>query len=125
MTTTELKRFRDVLAPMQAELQNVIRNREALAIEMSPDELDRIQHATERELAIDNIQRDFSRLREVQAALRRIDTGAFGVCVDCGEDIVRKRLAAVPWTRSCIACQEAADRECGHSIGKSLVYVAA
>ncbi|MGD0296038.1 MAG: TraR/DksA C4-type zinc finger protein [Bryobacteraceae bacterium] len=61
-------------------------------------------------MAIDNLERQSDRLHEVQSALRRIDLGTFGTCLDCEEDISLKRLAAVPWSPSCIACQEAADR---------------
>ena len=110
MTKTELKTFRRALENRRTELGNGNRNREALAIETSPDELDRIQHATEREMAIDNLERQSNRLREVRAALRRIDAGTFGICVGCEETINPKRLAAVPWASSCIVCQEAADR---------------
>jgi DnaK suppressor protein len=78
----------------------------------SADQLDRIQHATEHEMAIHNLERQSDRLRDVQAALRRIDTGTFGTCLDCQEDIGLKRLAAVPWTAWCIVCQEAADGNC-------------
>jgi len=49
-------------------------------------------------------------LRNVRAALRRIDEGSFGVCLHCEEDIGSKRLAAVPWTAFCIQCQEIVDR---------------
>ena len=52
-----------------------------------------------------------ARLREVQAALCRMDAGTFGVCVECQENINLKRLNAVPWASSCLVCQEAADRE--------------
>jgi len=46
----------------------------------------------------------------VRAALDRIRLGAFGVCPGCDKDIGVKRLAAVPWTSSCIVCQNAEDR---------------
>jgi DnaK suppressor protein len=49
-------------------------------------------------------------LREIRAALQRIDRGSFGICLNCEEGISAKRLAAVPWTALCIVCQEAADR---------------
>ena len=49
MTKTELNTFRRALESRQAELGNGNRNREALAIETSPDQLDRIQHASDRE----------------------------------------------------------------------------
>ncbi len=111
MTKTELNAFRITLENRQAELEKGNRNREALAIQASPDELDRIQDASEREMAIGNIERDSSRLREVRAALRRIDAGIFGTCVEWEADINPKRLAAIPWASSCMVCQEAADRE--------------
>src|ERR1700730_8516308 len=110
MTKTELNSFRRALENRQAELGNGNRNREALAIETSPDELDRIQEASDREWAMSNLERNSNRLREVRTALRRIEAGTFGICVDCEENINPKRLAAVPWASSCIVCQEAADR---------------
>ena len=69
-----------------------------------------MQHAAERELAIRNLDRESNLLRNVRAALRRIDEGNFGVCLHCEEDISPKRLAAVPWTAFCIQCQEIANR---------------
>ena len=42
----------------------------------------------------------------VQAALRRDDEGDFGLCVECGEPVQKKRLDTVPWARHCVACQE-------------------
>jgi RNA polymerase-binding transcription factor len=110
MTKIELNTFRSTLEGRQTDLRNGSRNREALAIETSPDELDRIQHASERDMAIGNLERDSSRLLEVRAALRRIDGGTFGICVDCEADINLRRLAAIPWASFCIVCQEAADR---------------
>ena len=42
--------------------------------------------------------------REVLAALDRIEQGTFGRCEHCGRGIARDRLAAVPYTRYCVAC---------------------
>jgi DnaK suppressor protein len=106
-----MKGFGRILLARQAELANAMRGRQGIAVEATPDELDRIQHATERELAIGHLERESNRLREVREALSRIDVGAFGICLDCGQDIQPKRLAAVPWTSLCILCQEAADRD--------------
>ena len=119
MTRTELNTFRRALENTEAELGNGNRNREALAIEMSPDELDRIQCAGDREWAMRNLERNSNWLREVRAALRRIDAGTFGICVGCDENINPKRLAAVPWASSCIVCQEAADH--GQNMPQSVI----
>ena len=43
-------------------------------------------------------------LRLIEEALTRIDDGSFGQCQTCGEDIQPQRLAAIPYTRYCIAC---------------------
>lgn len=110
MTKTELNKYREILEAKQAELAQVLRNREGITIEKSPDALDEVQNAAERELAIRNLDRESNLLRNVRAALRRMDEGAFGVCVHCEEDINPKRLNAVPWTPFCIQCQEMADR---------------
>lgn len=111
MTKTELKVFQTILESRRAELESRNRGRGALAIETSPDELDRIQHSQERELAIGDLDRNSTFMREVRAALSRIDAGTFGICIDCEDNINPKRLTAIPWASSCIACQEAADRE--------------
>lgn len=110
MTKSELNKFKDILETRQSELQEVLRNRDGITIEKSPDALDEVQNAAERELAIRNLDRESNLLRNVRAALRRMSEGEFGICVHCEEEISPKRLIAVPWTPYCIGCQEAADR---------------
>jgi DnaK suppressor protein len=110
MKRSELEDFRKTLKTRQADLSDLHRSREALAIETSADELDRIQNAQERDFAMGVIDRDAVRLREIRAALERIDSGSFGICLNCEEEIGAKRLAAVPWAALCIACQEVAER---------------
>lgn len=110
MTKSEVNKYKDILESRQAELVGVLRNRDGITIEKSPDALDEVQNAAERELAIRNLDRESNLLRNVRAALRRIKDGSFGVCVHCDEDISPKRVAAVPWTPYCIQCQEAADK---------------
>jgi DnaK suppressor protein len=113
MTKTELNRFRTTLTAKRAELESENRGRGALAVETCPDELDRIQLGQERDLAIDTLDRNAKLQRAVRAAIARLDAGTFGVCLECDEVISMKRLSAVPWTPSCIVCQEAADSMAG------------
>jgi DnaK suppressor protein len=111
MSKSELNKFKNILEAKQAELEQLVRNRDGITIEKSPDALDEVQHASERELAIRNLDRESNLLRNVRAALRRIEEGSFGVCLHCEEDINPKRLHAVPWAAFCIQCQEMADRQ--------------
>jgi DnaK suppressor protein len=103
--------FLEILEQREAELVGVLRNRDGIAIEKSADQMDEIQCATERDLAIRNVDRESNLLRDVKDALRRIHDGSFGTCVDCESAISPKRLAAVPWAACCIQCQEAAERD--------------
>jgi DnaK suppressor protein len=109
MTKTEVDRFRAALTARVAELERFTRNRDGITVERSADQLDEIQAASQRALAVCNLDREFNHLRDAQAALRRIEEGSFGTCQECDEDIHPKRLAAVPWATFCIRCQEAAD----------------
>jgi DnaK suppressor protein len=108
---SELAGLRKVLELKEDELAHVLRKREGIAIEKSADQMDEIQYATERDMAIRNVDRDSTLLRDVREALHRIHEGSFGTCPDCESDISPKRLAAVPWAERCIQCQEAADRD--------------
>src|SRR5262245_15176198 len=42
----------------------------------------------------------------VRAALQREEDGEFGLCIECGQPVQKKRLEAVPWAPHCVACQE-------------------
>ena len=109
MTKTEVNRFRTILTARVAELERFTRNRDGITVERSADQLDEIQAASQRALAVCNLDREYNELRNVRAAIRRIQEGSFGTCQECDDDIHPKRLAAVPWATFCIRCQEAAD----------------
>ena len=49
---------------------------------------------------------DCSQLRMINEALDRIESGDYGVCLSCEEEIADKRLKALPWARYCVSCQE-------------------
>jgi RNA polymerase-binding protein DksA len=44
-------------------------------------------------------------LAEIEGALKRIEEGTYGVCVNCGKPITEERLAAIPWATHCIDCK--------------------
>ena len=45
-------------------------------------------------------------LRKIEAALRRLESGEYEICSDCGSEIGRQRLAAHPYARRCIDCAQ-------------------
>jgi DnaK suppressor protein len=44
-------------------------------------------------------------LAEIDAALKRIDDGTYGICTNCGKEIPPERLEARPWATLCIDCK--------------------
>ena len=44
------------------------------------------------------------RLAEIEAALRRIADGSYGLCEGCGDGLEVGRLRALPWARRCLRC---------------------
>ncbi len=107
---TEMTGFQKILERKEAELGKFLRKRDDIAIEKSADQMDEVQYASERDLAIRNVDRDSTLLRSVKAALGRIHDGSFGTCIECESAISPKRLKAVPWAPRCIQCQAAADQ---------------
>ncbi len=59
-----------------------------------------------KEFLLSLSEMDRKQLLLVQEALRRIDRGEYGLCLQCGQEIPRKRLEVVPWVRHCVRCQE-------------------
>jgi DnaK suppressor protein len=111
MQHTELRHFKEVLHAILDGTEDTLRRRDEIAVENAPDSLDRIQGATEREMAIRRIESDFSRVQSVRTALQRIAEGTYGTCFRCECEIAPKRLKAVPWTSYCLDCQTSADRQ--------------
>ncbi len=50
-------------------------------------------------------------LRDIRAALRRIEDGSYGSCTSCAGPLEPPRLAAVPYTALCAACQDESARK--------------
>lgn len=55
-------------------------------------------------------ERDMAELRDIAEACARMDRGAYGVCVDCGEPVPLARLLAQPAAARCLACQQIHER---------------
>lgn len=67
------------------------------------------------DLATDSYNREFSLgiassereiLYDINEALKRIEEGSYGNCLECNKRITKKRLKAIPHTKYCITCQK-------------------
>ncbi len=69
------------------------------------DPLDRAVKESEQSLELMIRNRESHLIREILAALQRLDEDNFGICESCEEAIAEQRLQAKPTTRLCIHCQ--------------------
>jgi DnaK suppressor protein len=76
-------------------------------LDVPSDEGDLSQQHHEEWIFLNRNTIDIKHLREIEDALRRMERGAYGTCLECEEPISVKRLNAVPWARYCVTCQEA------------------
>lgn len=66
------------------------------------------------DIGIQEAGRDLEELQEIDAALRRIDEGGYGLCEECGREIDQRRLEAQPTAMRCIACQAQHEKTYAH-----------
>jgi len=66
--------------------------------------------AMEREKAFLFASSEGRALMEINAALRRLYRGEYGVCESCGQPIARGRLEVMPHARLCVSCKEKEER---------------
>ena len=72
----------------------------------SGDSSDEALAVTLGDLSAARVHHEIRQLRELDAAMARIDSEDFGVCVECGEAIPVARLKANPAALRCVGCQE-------------------
>ena len=72
--------------------------------------LSRMDALQQQAMARATNQRSAVELQRIEAALVRIQTGDYGYCLKCGEDIAEKRLKVDPGALSCITCAGLAER---------------
>ena len=121
MSVVDTDRFREALLEerrrVEAALQNLHDENSGSLTEDSGEETAYDNHladtATEtydRELDYTLEENSEHVLADIDAALRRIEEGTYGICTNCGKPIPEERLEARPWATLCIDCQRERER---------------
>jgi DnaK suppressor protein len=111
MKEADADKYRTLLIAKRKEIVAQSPRREDLWIVQSNEQIETVQLAGQREFAARALERGRKSLIQIGAALRRIEDGVFGICLDCEEPISPKRLAAAPWATYCLQCQESRDAQ--------------
>ena len=111
MTQEHVGKYKALLLAKRDEIVGKSLRREDIWIVKSNEQIEMVQLAGEREFAVRALEHQSRSLTDINGALERIDSGEFGICLECEEPISPKRLAAVPWAAYCLRCQEMRDAE--------------
>lgn len=111
--TIDLQKYRErLLAKEQELLRDMSRIENAARESRSADVEDPIDEAISSEAkaaAFRESTLNMQTLQQVRTALRRMEEGDYGTCLDCGKPIEPARLEAVPWTPYCLTDQQRHD----------------
>src|SRR5690349_21034516 len=108
MIQTDLKKYRDILEAKRDALQHSepARSPASEPGSKSGDWIDQSSQESDLHVRLALKQTDSKLLRAIEEAIHRLDQGAYGICMECENEIPAARLEAVPWTRVCVNCKE-------------------
>ncbi len=114
MTGSNTTIYAEQLRALQAQLEVDTEAGDAAASVVELDQsrvgrLSRMDALQAQSMSQASQRRRVQQLREIAAALNRIEAGTFGLCLECDESINPKRLSFDPSVRYCLRC--AAERE--------------
>jgi RNA polymerase-binding protein DksA len=117
LTKQQLAQLKKALLERQRILTGEVRaKREQTAAEASEDTMgvadtgDESVLRMQADLDIQEAGRDLEELQQIDTALRRMDEGSYGECIQCGTDIEFPRLQAQPTALRCLDCQSKYER---------------
>ena len=101
------KNYRMLLLAKRAELSSSLRTKLDTLAGTGGAALEDLAPVFSEQFTALRINRlDYLQLKQIDAALARLNSEEYGVCVDCGDAISRGRLEAIPWALRCVGCQE-------------------
>jgi DnaK suppressor protein len=97
------------------EVQSRIRQGRADRPQDARDDVDLSDADVQGDIELALIQMRAEMLSRIDAALVRLDAGAYGSCVDCRGEIAQRRLRALPFAVRCQACEERREQAQGRA----------
>ena len=103
-TTSDIKRMSSDNSQSQKDLSGDIAGHALHMADVATDMYD-------REFNLGLASNDRELLYKIEGALKRIQDNTFGICQECGKPIAVARLKAIPYTETCLKCQEKIEQE--------------
>ncbi len=115
LTKSEISEIAGRLNEMRADISKNVEDKKNLDL-LEPEVGDSIDQATQsldKEILFELSDNERKMLGDIDAALRKMEKGTYGLCEHCKRAIEKKRIKALPSARYCMACQSGAERSRG------------
>ncbi len=112
LTRQELAEIAASLNEMKTDISKNVedkRNMDLLEPEVG-DSIDQASQSLDKEILFELSDNERRILRDIDAALRKMEKGTYGLCEHCKKPIQKKRIKALPSARYCMACQSGSER---------------
>ena len=107
MTKLNLKEIKEkLIAERELLIEKLKDNDLSVDDSETPDPVDLAVRNYSKNVMLAVSENESRQLMLVDEALLRIEDDEYGVCQNCENEINPKRLAAIPWARYCLDCQE-------------------
>jgi DnaK suppressor protein len=115
MSTERYRDLKQMLEGRKREIQGQLHERiRDVRTENGPgklnfvlDQVESSEAGIQEDIEFALIQMKAETLSKVDEALARLEEGAYGNCFECGEEIAKQRLRALPFAVRCRDCEEA------------------
>lgn len=109
MEVAELAETREHLLQLRAEVlagsERAYAASQSLGKDGVPDIGDMSSNSYHQEVLMNLSETQRSRVRDIDAALERMDKGVYGLCMRCEEEISARRMEVRPFSRYCVDCK--------------------
>jgi DnaK suppressor protein len=95
MLQRDFKQIRQLLESQLRKAASSSGVSDSIRMQQVADPVDMTQEATERDLAVQILERESMLVRRLRSAIDRITNGSYGICMQCEEEIAPKRLSAM------------------------------
>jgi DnaK suppressor protein len=112
LTSQELTEINAYLSEMKTDIAKNVEDKKNLDM-LEPEVGDSIDQATQsldKEILFELSDNERKILRDIEAALRKMEKGTYGYCEHCKKSIEKKRIKALPSARYCMTCQSGSER---------------
>jgi len=111
-TQGELEEIKRKLDEMRDSLSKNVEDKKNLDMTEPEvgDSIDQASQSLDKEILFELSDNERKMLDSIDASLRKIDNGNYGLCEHCKSPIEKKRLKALPSARYCLPCQSGAEK---------------